>query len=54
MGGTLTSFFAVLAVGLSGFFVMKQRNIEKARLAYADKRVKTGALSQMQGGEKIQ
>ncbi|GAA5925005.1 hypothetical protein JCM3775_006341 [Rhodotorula graminis] len=54
MGATIGSFLAVLGVGIGGFFVMKQRNVEKARLQYADRRVKTGALSQMQGGEKIQ
>ena len=41
------------AVGIGGFFVMKHRNVEKAKAQYADRRIKTGALSQMQGGASL-
>ncbi|GAA5907554.1 hypothetical protein JCM6882_004404 [Rhodosporidiobolus microsporus] len=53
MGPTLISFFACLGLALPGFIYMKRRNEEKARRLYAEKRVKTGALTGA-AGEKIQ
>ncbi|GAA6020230.1 hypothetical protein JCM10207_004380 [Rhodosporidiobolus poonsookiae] len=54
MRGTLIGFFTVLGLALPTFIYFKQRNDTKARELYAQKRVKTGALSQMGGGEKVQ
>ncbi|BGP12484.1 hypothetical protein JCM10213_006948 [Rhodosporidiobolus nylandii] len=54
MRGTLISFFSILGLALPTFIFFKQRNDEKARKMYAETRVRSGALSQMSGGEKIQ
>ncbi|GAA6035928.1 hypothetical protein JCM8097_005170 [Rhodosporidiobolus ruineniae] len=54
MGSTITSFFVVLGLALPTFIYFKNKNEVKKREQYAQTRVKTGALSQMSGGEKIQ
>ncbi|GAA5828226.1 hypothetical protein JCM11251_002644 [Rhodosporidiobolus azoricus] len=45
MGPTLISFFACLGLAVPAFIYMKRRNEEKARRIYAEKRVRTGALT---------